>query len=131
MSRDLKAIVEELATGGRLESRGRRIQSSTKLGDADDGTSTIHLALSVHHWKDSKAFGIVAHIEAREERSEHGYAVSRWEPMNSRHNLRFKPIPVARYSDKALQAAWDTIAATLRNNPAILEDLDLDAKQVA
>ena len=131
MSRDLNAIVEELATNPRVSHFSRKIESSVKLGDADDGTSTIHLELTVHHWKDSKAFGVTAHIEAREERTDHGFAVSRWEPMNSRHNLRFKPIPVARYSDKALHAAWETIIATLRNNPSILEDLDLGAKQVA
>jgi len=137
MSRDFAAIVEELATGkkeGRPNYKGeasRRLEASVKLGDGEDGKSTIHLELSVSHYKEGKAFSVTAHIEARENPDGSAFAVSRWEPMNRAHNLRFQSVPCPRYSAKALEAAWESTIATLRQDPSVLDRLDLNTKQVA
>lgn len=120
-------IIDALAAAPSVDGSKREISASVRLhDDAVSGSDGIFLELSVRHWPDSKRFNISAHLETR--KSERGFQTSMWEPMNSRHNLRFAAVPVARYSAKALQAAWDRAIDSLRANPEALESLDLQWK---
>ena len=128
-------LAEELSAAPVVNTAKRDVKSQVKLRDAaphptrPEGGSIV-LKLSVHHDKDSKVFRTNVHISEDEPRGGY-FEVSHWEPMNRAHNLRLAPIPCARYSEKALRAAWHDAVATLKANHHALGDLDLSTDGVS
>lgn len=126
--RDNKALIEALAENAKaIDTNKRKIESSVELGPADNG-DTIHLCMSVHHYSEAKRFLASVHLEQRE--SKVGWAISKWEPMNDRHNLRLPGQQIPRYSAKLLQEQWRSAINHLHTNPELLDRLDLEVKSI-
>ena len=129
-TRNLAELVNGLNSGAVEDATRRSIRSHVDLQPADTADATIRLNLSVHHWKDRKEFGVTLSIS--EYSSEGVFAVNKHEPMNKAHNRRLPSIPAARYSSKAMNAAFVESIKTLKEDPAgWLAPLDLDVTSVA
>lgn len=125
--RDNKALIEALAENLKVDTAKRKAESSVELGPADNG-DTIHLCMSVNHYSEGKRLNTSLHLEQRE--SKVGWSISKWEPMNDRHNLRLPAIQIPRYSAKLLRERWQTAIDTLFASPELLDRLDLDVKSI-
>lgn len=105
--------------------QGRSVERTVTLHELPDGSVTAAV-MSTRHDKDSKQFSasvrIVRHEPAREGSM---FAVTTWIPFERSHNRRLPSIPVARYSDKALNAADTENLDMLTAEPDWLDSLDL------
>lgn len=103
----------------------RKIERTVILHEAEDGAKTQAI-LSVMHNKDRKEFMAIVHIERHEPAREGSmFAVNTWIPFERTHNRRLPSIAVARYSNKALEAADAEALELLTNEPDWLDSLDL------
>ena len=126
--RDYKVLIEALAENMQVNTQKRKAESSVELGPADNGTDTIHLAMSVHHYSEGKRLVTSLNLEQRE--SKVGWSISKWEPLNDRHNLRLPAQQIPRYSAKLLRERWQSAVDHLHANPELLDRLDLDVKAI-
>lgn len=103
--------------------QGRSVERNVTLHEGADGTSTVAV-LSVRHDKDSKVFAASVRI-VRNGKPDGPFRVTSWIPFERSHNRRLAPIPVTRYSDKALAAADAENLDLLTAEPDWLDNLDL------
>lgn len=100
----------------------RQMERSVTLHEDDRGTTAA--VLSVRHDRDAKVFTGAVRIVLHEKR-EGPFNVTTWLPLERTHNRRLPPIPVSRYSDKALAAADTENLEMLAAEPEWLGNLDL------
>ena len=106
----------------------RKIERTVILHELPDGSKTAAV-MSTRHDLDSKQFSCSIRIVKHEPRDGSAYSVTTWIPFERTHNKRLPSIPVARYSDKALNAADTENIDLLTAEPDWLDSLDLGPYQ--
>lgn len=89
----------------------RDITASDVTGTDDDG-DTRKVEYSAYHDKDRKRFTLTLR-RVSVENSDGPFSIVKYSPMDDM--LRVGSVPVARYSEKALRAAWDSGLAVARD----------------
>lgn len=89
----------------------RDITASDVTGTADNG-DTRKVEYSAYHDKDRKQITLSLR-RMSVEKSDGPFVINKYSPMED--VLRVGSVPVARYSEKALRAAWDSGLAVARD----------------